>query len=34
MMMLPTTTFEDVERVLDVYSTKGAEKRAEHGGRR
>ena len=33
MMMLLTTTVEDVERFLDVYSTKGAEKRAEHGAK-
>lgn len=31
MKMLLTTTVEDVERFLDVFSTKGAEKRQEHG---
>lgn len=30
-MMLATTLVEDVDRFVDVYSTKGAEKRKEHG---
>ena len=30
-MILATTQVEDVDRFLDVFSTKGAEKRAEHG---
>jgi hypothetical protein len=30
-MILATTTVENVERFLDVFGTKGAEKRAEHG---
>jgi hypothetical protein len=29
-MILATTTVEDVDRFLDVFSTKGAEKRALH----
>jgi hypothetical protein len=33
MMMLLTTTVEDVDRFLDVYATKGAEKRHEHGAK-
>ena len=32
-MMLATTTVEDVDRFLDVFSTKGAEKRREHGSK-
>jgi quinol monooxygenase YgiN len=32
-MMLATTTVEDVDRFLDVFSTKGAEKRQEHGSK-
>lgn len=32
-MILATTVVEDVERFLDVYSTKGAEKRALHGSK-
>jgi quinol monooxygenase YgiN len=30
-MLLATTTVEDVDRFLDVFSTAGAEKRAQHG---
>ncbi len=30
-MMLATTTVEDVDRFLKIFSTKGAEKRREHG---
>jgi quinol monooxygenase YgiN len=30
-MILATTQVEDIERFLDVFSTKGADKRAEHG---
>ena len=30
-MILATTTVENVERFLDVFGTKGAEKRAVHG---
>jgi hypothetical protein len=32
-MILATTTVENVERFLDVFGTKGAEKRAEHGSK-
>ncbi len=32
-MILATTTVEDVDRFLDVYSTKGADKRREHGSK-
>jgi hypothetical protein len=32
-MILATTTVEDVDRFLEVFSTKGAEKRAEHGSK-
>ncbi len=32
-MILATTTVEDVERFLEVFGTKGAEKRAEHGSK-
>jgi quinol monooxygenase YgiN len=32
-MILATTQVEDIERFLDVFSTKGAEKRAEHGSK-
>jgi hypothetical protein len=32
-MILATTTVEDVDRFLDVYGTKGAEKRAQHGSK-
>ena len=30
-MLLATTTVEDVDQFLKVFSTKGAEKRKEHG---
>ncbi|MFL6240204.1 MAG: hypothetical protein ACJ735_12005 [Actinomycetes bacterium] len=32
-MLLATTTVEDYDRFLDVFSTKGAEKRREHGSK-
>jgi hypothetical protein len=32
-MILATTTVEDVDRFLDVFATKGAEKRALHGSK-
>jgi hypothetical protein len=32
-MLLATTTVENVDRFLDVFSTKGADKRAEHGSK-
>ena len=32
-MFLATTTVEDYDRFLDVFSTKGAEKRAQHGSK-
>jgi quinol monooxygenase YgiN len=32
-MMLATTTVEDFDRFLDVFSTKGAEKRRQHGSK-
>ncbi len=32
-MILATTTVEDVERFLEVFGTKGADKRAEHGSK-
>ena len=32
-MILATTTVEDVDRFLEVFSTKGAEKRKEHGSK-
>lgn len=32
-MMLATTTVEDFDRFLDVFATKGLEKRREHGSR-
>jgi quinol monooxygenase YgiN len=32
-MILATTKVEDVDRFLDVFSTKGADKRAEHGSK-
>jgi hypothetical protein len=32
-MILATTTVEDYDRFLDVFSTKGAEKRKEHGSK-
>jgi quinol monooxygenase YgiN len=30
-MILATTQVEDVDRFLEVFATKGADKRAEHG---
>jgi quinol monooxygenase YgiN len=30
-MMLATTQVEDVDRFLKIFSTKGAEKRQQHG---
>ena len=30
-MILATTTFEDYDRFMEIFSTKGAEKRGEHG---
>jgi hypothetical protein len=32
-MLLATTKVDDVDRFLDIFSTKGAEKRAEHGSK-
>jgi hypothetical protein len=32
-MILATTTVEDVVRFLEVFGTKGADKRAEHGSK-
>lgn len=32
-MLLATTTVQDVDRFLEVFGTKGAEKRAEHGSK-
>lgn len=32
-MLLATTTVEDVDRFLQVFGTKGAEKRAAHGSK-
>ncbi|MCU1602618.1 MAG: hypothetical protein JWO22_3327 [Frankiales bacterium] len=32
-MILATTQVEDVDRFLDVFSTKGAEKRSQHGSK-
>jgi quinol monooxygenase YgiN len=32
-MMLATTTVEDFDRFLEIFSTKGAEKRKEHGSK-
>jgi quinol monooxygenase YgiN len=32
-MILANTTVEDVERFLEVFGTKGADKRAEHGSK-
>jgi hypothetical protein len=32
-MILATTTVENVERFLEVFGTKGAEKRALHGSK-
>lgn len=30
-MILATTKVEEIERFLDIFSTKGAEKRKQHG---
>jgi hypothetical protein len=32
-MILATTQVEDIDRFLDVFSTKGAAKRAQHGSK-
>jgi hypothetical protein len=32
-MLLATTQIEDLDRFLEIFSTKGAEKRAEHGSK-
>jgi hypothetical protein len=32
-MILATTTVEDFDRFLSIFSTKGAEKRGEHGSK-
>ena len=32
-MILATTTVENVERFLEVFGAKGADKRAEHGSK-
>lgn len=32
-MILATTTFEDYERFIDVFSTKGADLRRQHGSK-
>jgi hypothetical protein len=32
-MLLATTQVEDVDRFLEVFSTRGAEKRKEHGSK-
>ena len=32
-MLLATTTVEDFERFLKIFSTKGAEKRKQHGSK-
>ena len=32
-MILVTTRVEDYERFLEIFSTKGAEKRAQHGSK-
>ena len=32
-MILATTTVEDFDRFLKIFSTKGAEKRKEHGSK-
>jgi hypothetical protein len=32
-MILATTTVEDYDRFVDIYSTKGAEKRKLHGSK-
>ena len=32
-LILATTTVEDYDRFIDIFSTKGAEKRREHGSK-
>jgi hypothetical protein len=32
-MLLATTTVEDFDRFTDIFSTKGAEKRRQHGSK-
>ena len=32
-MFLATTTVEDFDRFIEIFSTKGAEKRAQHGSK-
>ena len=32
-MILATTSFEDYDRFMEIFSTKGAEKRKEHGSK-
>lgn len=32
-MMLATTKVEDLDRFIEIFSTKGAEKRKQHGSR-
>jgi hypothetical protein len=32
-MLLATTQVEDLDRFIDVFSTKGAEKRRQHGSK-
>jgi hypothetical protein len=32
-MILATTTVEDLDRFVEVYSTEGAEKRKQHGSK-
>jgi heme-degrading monooxygenase HmoA len=32
-MILATTTYEDYDRFIDVFSSKGAEKRRQHGSK-
>ena len=32
-MILATTTFEDYDRFMKIFSTKGAEKRKQHGSK-
>ena len=32
-MLLATTTVEDVDRFVKIFSTKGAEKRRQHGSK-
>jgi hypothetical protein len=32
-MILATTTVEDFDRFIEIFSTKGAEKRREHGSK-